>query len=164
MAFNPTLPKANSKIRSSELRDQFNGLKEDYEAQIAAIPAGPKGKPGPQGPPGEKGDPGDPGGPPGPQGEKGDQGDQGEKGDQGDKGDTGDPGGPPGPQGEKGDPGDPGNPGEVSNEQLTDAIATTANNPSGFGAYGGDFSDPPTQQELRDFKDYVEAFRQALVR
>ena len=139
MPFDTNYPPFRSRLRAVDLRNQFNGLKEDYEAQIAAIPAGP-------------------------QGEKGDKGDQGEKGDQGDKGDTGDPGGPPGPQGDKGDPGDPGNPGEVSNEQLTDAIATTANNPSGFGAYGGDFSDPPTQQELRDFKDYVEAFRQALVR
>lgn len=97
-------------------------------------------------------------GPPGPQGDQGDK---------GDKGDPGDPGGPQGPQGDKGDPGekgDQGDPGDVSTAQLDAAIATTANNPSGIGPYTGDFSDPPTQQEMRDFRDYQETLRAALVR
>jgi len=48
MAFDPTLPATNSEIRSAELRNQFNGLKEI----IDAVPAGPPGPQGPQGPPG----------------------------------------------------------------------------------------------------------------
>ena len=63
--------------------------------------------------------------------------------------------GPDGPQGQ---------PGEVSAQQLSDAIAGTANNPSSLGAYTGDFSDPPTQAEMRAFAGYVESLRQALVR
>jgi len=52
----------------------------------------------------------------------------------------------------------------VSAQQLSDGIATTALNPNGIGPYGGDFSDPPTQQEMRDYRDYVETLRAALVR
>ncbi len=58
----------------------------------------------------------------------------------------------------------PSPPGEVSAQQLTDAIATTAQNPASFPAYTGDFSDPTTQGEMIDFKAYVESMRQALVR
>jgi hypothetical protein len=57
-----------------------------------------------------------------------------------------------------------GAPGEVSAADLNNAIATTANNPSGIGPYTGDFSDPPTQQEMRDYRDYQETLRAALVR
>ncbi len=133
--FDPTLPKANAKIRSSELRNQFNGLKADYEAQIAAIPAGPQGPPGDPGPPFANAvvdgvntlgpDSGAtvavsfdgtdvhftfglPRGHDGADGADGDTGPQGPQGPQGEKGDKGDPGDPGGPQGPKGDPGDPG--------------------------------------------------------
>jgi hypothetical protein len=34
----------------------------------------------------------------------------------------------------------------------------TARNPVGIGPYGGDFSDPPTQQEMRDFRDWGNSF------
>ncbi len=60
-AFNPNLPAANSLIQSTELRAQFNGLKE----LIDNIPAGPPGEQGPagsdggQGPPGNDGNPGE---------------------------------------------------------------------------------------------------------
>ncbi|MBI3880473.1 MAG: hypothetical protein HY301_10475 [Verrucomicrobia bacterium] len=72
--------------------------------------------------------------------------------------------GPPGASGGPGDQGPPGPPGEVTNQQLTDALAGTARNPAGIGPFSGDFSDPPTQQEMRDHRDYVEAFRQAVMR
>lgn len=167
MSFDPTLPKANTKVRSSELRNQFNGLKSDYEAKIAAIPAGPPG------PPFATAivdavntlEPDDAatvvlsfdgtkvhftfGVPRGHDGATGGNGDQ----------------GPEGPQGEKGDQGDPG---EVSTQQLNNAvdggIAGTARNPSGIDAFGGTFSNPPTQAEMQAFADYVESFRQAVVR
>jgi hypothetical protein len=45
-----------------------------------------------------------------------------------------------------------------------DAVATTAQNPSGIGPYTGGFSDPPTQAEMQDFAAYVESLRAALVR
>ncbi len=37
MAFDPTLPAAHSRVRSQELRNQFNGLKEIIDAQAALI-------------------------------------------------------------------------------------------------------------------------------
>ena len=40
MAFDPNLPTNNSPISSSELRNQFNGLKEHFEEQIDAHIAG----------------------------------------------------------------------------------------------------------------------------
>jgi hypothetical protein len=51
MPFDPNLPAPNSRIRSAELRAQFNGLK----ALIDAVPAGPAGPPGVQGPTGAAG-------------------------------------------------------------------------------------------------------------
>ena len=57
-----------------------------------------------------------------------------------------------------------GDPPEASAQQLSDAIAGTARNPSSIGPYTGDFSDPPTQQEMRDYRDYVETLRAAMVR
>ena len=119
MPFDSTLPKAGTKMRSGEIRDNLNALKDQMDGTLV----------GPPGPPGDKGD-------------KGDKGDGGDKGDKGDKGDTG----------------------EVSNQQLNDAVATTARNPSSIGPYGGDFSDPPTQQEMRDYRDYVETLRVAMTR
>ena len=130
-------------------------------------------------------------GPPGPQGVKGDKGDGGDKGDQGDAGPQGppfagavvdgvttlDPGqnatvatsfdganvhfsfGIP-----RGDEGPQGQPGEVTQAALDATIAGTARNPTAIGPYGGDFSEPPTQQEMRDFRDYVETLRVAVVR
>jgi hypothetical protein len=66
------------------------------------------------------------------------------------------------PQGEQGAPGD------VNTAQMdaaiADAVATTAQNPSGIGPYTGGFSDPPTQAEMQDFAAYVESLRVALVR
>jgi hypothetical protein len=62
------------------------------------------------------------------------------------------PSGPEGPQGPQGQPG------EVSAQQLTDAIAGTANNPASIGAYSGNFSDPPTQSEMRAFRDWANNF------
>jgi len=104
--------------------------------KVDSIPAGPQG---PQGDPGPQGPQGDPGGPPG-------------------------PAGPQGPQGEAGPAGPQGPTGEVTNQQLTDAIATTALNPSAIAPYAGGFSDPPTQAEMQDFAAYVETMRVALVR
>jgi len=54
--------------------------------------------------------------------------------------------------------------GIVTNEALGTAIAGTANNPASVGPYTGDFSDPPTQGEMRAFASYVEGLRAALVR
>src|ERR1043166_4082028 len=128
MAFDTSWPQFGDTLTSLKLRGQWNGLKDDYEAKITAIPKG------------DKGDPGEPGGPGGP-GDKGDKGETGEAGPtrvvaeqndpggadttiwirpsdgsinvkvggnwefrgtiKGDKGDTGEPGGPgvEGPQG-----------------------------------------------------------------
>ncbi len=89
---------------------------------------------------------------PGPQGESGPEGPEG-------------PEGPPGPAGGlEGPPGPQGPPGEVTLAQLDGAVAGTALNPSGIAAFGGSFSDPPTQAELEDFAAYVETLRVALVR
>jgi hypothetical protein len=71
MPFDPALPVNSANIKATELRAQFNGLKE----LIDAIPEGP---PGPQGETGPQGPQGDPGGPPGPQGEPGPPGADGE--------------------------------------------------------------------------------------
>lgn len=54
--------------------------------------------------------------------------------------------------------------GDVTGQQLTDAIATTANNPTGYPAWGGSFSDPPTQTEMNDFAAWADGLRAALVR
>ncbi len=66
------------------------------------------------------------------------------------------------------DKGDIGEPGEATTQQLTDTVAAatagTARNPSGIGPYTGDISDPPTQQEMRDYRDYQESWRQAMLR
>ncbi|MFA6561611.1 MAG: hypothetical protein WCV00_06850 [Verrucomicrobiia bacterium] len=83
------------------------------------------------------------------------------------------PSGPAGSQGPAGDPGSPGSPGpegpqgpagEVSNQQLNDAIAGTARNPASIGPFMGDFSDPPTQSEMRAFRDWANSFFGATAR
>ena len=162
MPFLADKPQPHDLLDADLIRDQLNGLKEDYEAQIATIPKGDKGDPGEKG---DKGDPGDPGGPPGPQGIQGPQGDPGPQGE------PGPPGDPGGPKGDKGDPGqtgaqgDQGPPGEVSAAQLNDAIGGTARNINGvIGPFTGTFSDPPTQAEILAYVDYQEALRQALAR
>ena len=68
------------------------------------------------------------------------------------------PGGHSGPQSE------PGPPGEVTTHQLASTIAGTANNPASVGAYTGDFSDPPTQSEMRSFRDWCNSFFSATAR
>jgi hypothetical protein len=159
MPFDPNQPQAGEEIDAVQLRNQFNGLND----KITSIPAGPPGPAGPAGPQG----------PEGPQGEQGPQGDPGPQGEQGPEGPSGGPPGPEGPQGPQGDAGPQGEPGpegpqgpegDVSPGQLADAIAGTAQNPSGIEPYTGGFSDPPTQGEMNDFAAYVESLRSALVR
>jgi hypothetical protein len=47
---------------------------------------------------------------------------------------------------------------------LDGAIAGTAPSLAGFAAFGGTFSDPPTQSEVQALAGYVEAMRVALAR
>jgi hypothetical protein len=58
----------------------------------------------------------------------------------------------------------PGAPGEVSQQQLTEALAETARDPVGVEPFGGSFSDPPTQGEMQDFAAWAEALRAGLRR
>ena len=180
MSFNPLLPLDGSLMAAGEMRSQFTGLK----TLIDDVPAGPPGPPGPQGIPGMQGNPGAQGDP-GPQGppfanavvdgvttlNPGDPATVGTTFDGSNVHFTfGIPGGatgadgPPGAQGPQGNDGPQGPQGEVSAQQLSDAIATTARNPNGIGPFGGGFSDPPTQGELQFFAAYVETLRAALVR
>jgi hypothetical protein len=66
--------------------------------------------------------------------------------------------GPQGPSGPQGPEGPQGPTGEVTTQQLNDTIAGTARNPASVGTYTGDFSDPPTQTELRAFRDWCNSF------
>jgi len=66
--------------------------------------------------------------------------------------------------GREGAGGEQGPPGEVSTQQLDDAIAGTASDPSGIAPYAGSFSEPPTQAEMQDFAAFVETLRAALKR
>jgi hypothetical protein len=130
--FDPSIPIENTEIDAAQMRSQLNSLKALIDAittltnaQIDAtntLPPGdpanvtltttgntlhftfdiPTGDTGPEGPQGAEG----PQGPEGPQGA------------------DGTPGGPPGPEGPQGPPG------EVTLQQLTDEIATTALNPT----------------------------------
>jgi len=128
MPFNSNIPVNDDATDADVLRDQFNGLKSLIDGAYSAINAVPAG----------------------PQGEKGDKGDQGDAGPEGlhvvnvsDNGSgqaiiemsDGNTYGPftvaSGPQGDQGPQGEPGPPGDVSAQQLSDAIAGTANNPSG---------------------------------
>lgn len=63
--------------------------------------------------------------------------------------------GPGSPQGQAGD---------LSTQQLNDAIATTALNPTGIGRWGGSITDPPTQSEMNDFAAWAESLRAAVIR
>ncbi len=172
MPFDPTRPLPQTEIDANELRDQFNGLRSETTALIAAIPAGPQGLPG------------DPG-------EKGDKGDQGDPGPAGAGGADGAPGTPGQPFANAVvdavntlDPDDPatatvsfdgtlvhftfsiprGAPGEVTLTQLDTAIADTAKNPATFPAFTGTFGDPVTQGEMIAYAAYVESFRQFMSR
>ena len=180
MPLNLNVPAPGTPFRSAEIRDNIIALND----KIDALPAGPQGDPGPQGPAGAdgpqgaQGDPG-PAGPAGPTQITAAANDPGgadgnlwirsidgelfqrEAGGWSDKGSLK---GPPGDIGPAGPEGPTGPAGEVTAQQLTDAIGGTARNPGGIGPYAGDFSDPPTQQEMRDYRDYVETLRAALVR
>ena len=131
MPFDPSIPVENTEIDAAQMRSQLTSHKALIDAittltnaQIDAtntLPPGnpanvtlttngntlhftfdiPTGDPGPEGPQGAEG----PQGPEGPHGA------------------DGTPGGPPGPEGPQGPPG------EVTLQQLTDEIATTAQNP-----------------------------------
>jgi hypothetical protein len=68
------------------------------------------------------------------------------------------------PQGATGSQGPQGPMGEVTPQQLSDAIATTARNPNAIAPFTGTFSDPPTQAEMQAFAAYVETLRAALAR
>ena len=72
MPFDPTLPKAGTKLRSGEIRANFIALNDKIDATPAG-PSGPQGTAGQQGPQGAPG----PQGPQGPQGDLGPQGPQG---------------------------------------------------------------------------------------
>ncbi len=141
---------AGVKLKSAEMRGQFNGLK----ATIDAVPAGPAGPPGPGGPQGNTGEMG----PIGPQGPEGPQGPSG-----------GPPGpeGQPGPQGTQGIPGEQGPPGEVSAGQLqseiAEALATAAGNSSansnGVGTLDTSFSDPDMETLRQKINELITALR-----
>jgi len=203
MAFDPTLPATGAQLRSAELRNQLNGLKDLIDAVpvgTQGLPgeAGPPGPAGPQGEPGADGDPGPAGnavanvyddstgraviqmsdgttygpftvasgpqGSPGADGAQGDPGPQGDPGAQGEPGAQGDPGGPQGPPGADGAEGPQGPAGEVSAQQLTDAIAGTANNPASIATLDITVSDPPTQGEVQAVVDKMNELINALKR
>ncbi len=74
------------------------------------------------------------------------------------------PAGTAGANGSDGPQGPQGPMGAVTPQNLDDAIATTARNPSAIGPFTGTFSDPPTQAEMQAHAAYLETFRQALTR
>lgn len=98
----------SSDKKANEAQKTAQSVRDDADNGKFIGQQGPKGDTGPAGPQGERG----------PKGEQGIQGEKGDLGPQGEKGDKGDPGA-------KGDKGDPG---EVTNEQLTAAIAEAASN------------------------------------
>ena len=118
-----------------------NGNTLHFTFDIPTGDQGPQGDPGPQGDTGPEGPQGPSGGPPGPEGPQGPPFATAEV----EATNTLPPGDPATvsstfdgttvrftfdiPQGPQGTPGDPGPPGEVTTQQLTDAIATTAQNP-----------------------------------
>jgi hypothetical protein len=164
-AFNPSLPVDGSLIIAGELRDQFNGL----VVMIESIPAGP---PGPQGVQGIQG----------PQGVAGQPfatavvdgvttlspGQQAWVSSSFDGTDVhltfGIPEGYQGEQGQQGEPGPQGLPGEVTNAQLSTAIATTAVNPSNIQPLNITISDPPTQGEVQQILSRMNDLISALYR
>jgi hypothetical protein len=163
MPFDPTYPPANAEIDSAPLRSQFNSLKALIDAittltnaQIDATNTLPPGNPanvtltttgntlhftfdiptGDQGP----------------------QGPQGAEGPQGPDGPQGPSGGPPGPEGPQGPPG------EVTLQQLTDEIATTALNPTNITPLNLPISDPPTQSEVETILSHLNNLLSNLTR
>jgi len=66
--------------------------------------------------------------------------------------------------GGKGDTGDKGDPVEVSEQQLNDAIAGTANNPGAVDTLDISVSDPPTQSEVQDILNKLNELINALKR
>lgn len=155
MPYNPNFPVEHTEILAEQFREQFQGLHELIQPGPAG-PAGPQGSPGPGGPPGaaglqgpqgEQGPPGDPGGSPGPQGEPGPAGPQGEQGA------PGEPGGTPGP------PGPQGPPGEVTNSDLTSAIASTSANTNAVATLDTPMADPDSEALRQAFNALVLAAR-----
>ena len=63
--------------------------------------------------------------------------------------------GPPGPQG---DPGPPGPPGEVTTTDLNGAISGTARDPDTILPLNLTVSNPPTQSEVQQIADLLDAF------
>jgi hypothetical protein len=71
--------------------------------------------------------------------------------------------GPQGDQGPQGPQGDQGAQGEVSAQQLSDAIAGTANNPA-VDTLDMTVSDPPSQSEMQSVVDKLNELINALKR
>lgn len=177
MPYDPNLPVNNAKVRASELRGQFNGLKELVDA-VPTITGAVVDAVNTVGP-------GEPAGVEAevvadvlhlsfdiPQGAEGGQGLQGEPGPQGETGGQGPPGDPGGPQGPEGPQGPPG---EVSQAALDDAVAGLSGaiadavsgssaNSDGVGLVGLVVSDPPTQGELQAVADKLDELIEALRR
>ncbi len=154
MPFDPTQPANNSPLVSQLIRDQLQSLFD----LIQSLPAGPQGPAGIQGPPFSSAvvdgvttlNPGEPasvqtsfdganvrftfGIPRGNDGAQGGQGGNGGDGAQGIQGP----------------------PGEVSNVQLSAAIAGTSNNTNGVSTLGLSVSDPPTQSELQQIVNKLD--------
>ena len=102
---------------------------------------------GPQGPKGDTGDPGAPG-------SNGSNGCDGAQGPQGNNGADGSPG-PQGPQG---------NPGEVSNADLSNAVAGSSANSNGVEPLSLAIDDPPTQAQLSQILNKLNELIAALRR
>ena len=168
MPFDPTLPAEHADLDAGVVRAQLNALHQD----IQIIPQGPAGPPGPPGSSGSDGVAGPPGidgaaGPPGPQGPVFgnavvDATTTLQPGDPATVGSSFDGttvhftfGIPAGIQGA---------PGEVSQAQLTAAIADTARNPAALSPLSFTPSDPPTQSDVQALLDAHNALLAALLR
>ena len=169
MPFDPSIPIENTEIDAAQMRSQLNGLKALIDAittltnaQIDATNTLPPGNPANVTLP----TPGNtlhftfdiPTGDQGPQGDPGPQGAEGPQGPDGPQGADGTPGGPPGPEGPQGPPG------EVTLQQLTDEIATTALNPTNITPLNLPISDPPTQSEVETILTHLNDLITALTR
>jgi hypothetical protein len=165
MPYDPNIPTNGEIVDADELREQFAALHEENtatNARIDEIPAGPPGADGAQGGDG-------PAGPPFAQAIV-------------DAVNTLEPGEsatievtfdgtnvhftfnlPRGADGTNGAEGAPGAPGEVSQQQLSETVATeiagTARDPVGVEPFGGMFSDLPTQGEMQAFAEWAETLR-----
>jgi hypothetical protein len=56
------------------------------------------------------------------------------------------------------------NGGERSSLEVPNAIGGTARNTVAIGPFTGDFSDPPTQSEMRALRDWANSFFAATAR